>query len=129
MVIREDFVLSNSKISEISAKCYDFYKKCISEKRQYSEIGVTLFMEETLIHLQSVYGEDAECSVFYKRSIFGSKVEFVVPGNRIDPLASKNEELEYSRHILQSYGIAPNYRYNNNLNANEITIDLIQEPI
>lgn len=129
MLICKEFVLSNIKISEISAKCYDFYKNSINAKRQYSEARVILSVEETLIQLQSAYGDEAECRVFYKSTILGTKVVFVVPGNRIDPFISKNEELFYSRQILQSYGMSPSYRYNSNINANEITISFIQKPI
>lgn len=129
MVNREEFVFSNEKISEISSKCCNFYKGSFNPKRQYGEAVVTLNFEEILIQLKNAYGEEAKCTVLYRKSIWGAKVVFAVKGTEINPFALKNEELSYSRQILQAYDVLPAYRYNRNSGTNEITIELLQKPI
>lgn len=129
MVNREEFVLSNEKIFEISSKCYSFYKDSFNPKRQYGENVVTLNFEEILIQLQSAYGKEAKCTVLYRKSIFGAKVTFIVKGAEINPFALENEELSYSRHILQACDVVPDYRYNRDSDTNEITVELQQKPI
>ena len=114
------FELNDSSIDEISelilTHCYA--KKC--DKK--SALRIRLSVEEILLCWRDNGFHDYKINIIFKRKILTDFIEIELIGKKCNPLDIDNSDDDYSRRILESLNIIPQYRYSSDTNIIEFRI-------
>ena len=114
------FELNDSSIDEISelilTHCSN--KKC--DKK--SILRIRLSVEETLLCWRDNGFRNHKINIVFKRKILTDFIEIELTGKEFNPLNTDNNSDDYSRRILESLNIIPQYRYSSGTNIIEFRI-------
>jgi len=129
LFFREKIQLTDDNITSVRDRASKALREAAG-KRLGADVNPELSFEEMLLRLQACYGRDAEVEVRGRKSAMGSiRIEYIHHGNAQDPLEETDDEMRFTRELLERYCHSPRYDYVSRKKLNIVSVSVPMMPV
>ncbi len=127
VIMNETGKLSNDTIAKWVDEAVEAYGKAAGKRADF-ETGVQLSVEEMLLRIRDLYGEEKQCRIIGRNSHGNIRFEFRYRGEQKDPFEIPEDEL-LAYDLLAKLEINPRYKHSERQDMNTIIMPMKTKPI